>query len=224
MRVGNAACSVIQQLGCASRALVLLRSSTGDGDGDDDDGSALFRPYTPGEEDAVTVPRSSQRLFAIVLALPVLAILAGVATYSPTDEELRQELARKAVRLRGGGGRFGMWADVGVSVLVLLAVSGAAHSGSSLLAAVFSTAPTGVPLSLYLVHRATTAGGKMLRPELEAFLLACIKGVLALACFCGGALGVLRAGVEPSLPLLLAAGYLGWAAAWLLLQKLTAVV
>ena len=55
--------------------------------------------------------------------------------------ELRDELARKAARLRGGGGGAATAAaDLLVSVAVLVAVSMAAHSGSGLMAAVFSTA------------------------------------------------------------------------------------
>lgn len=197
---------------------ILLCDDDGSGDGE-----GIFRPYTPGEEDAVEVPDSSRRLFAAVLGIPVLAILLGIATYNPTDEELRDELVRKATRLRGGGGGAATAAaDLLVSVAVLVAVSMAAHSGSGLMAAVFSTAPTGVPLSLWLVHRAaasSAAGGA----ALETFLRACIKGTVALACFCLGALACVRRsdGAPPSLALLLVAGFGSWAAAWLALRRVT---
>jgi hypothetical protein len=82
----------------------ILRSSLGlkladeDADGD---GQAIFKPYQPGEE-AIEVPASSRRIFALVLGVPVLAILIGIATYNPTDQELRNDQLRKATRLRGG--------------------------------------------------------------------------------------------------------------------------
>ena len=69
---------------------------------DVDEGNAIFRPYEPGEENRVEVPESSKRLFALILAFPALALLAGIATYNPTDDELEQEKARKALQLRGG--------------------------------------------------------------------------------------------------------------------------
>ena len=119
-----------------------------------------------------------------------------------------------------------MWADLGISVLVLGAVAAAAHSGSTFMAAVFSTAPTGVPLSLWLVHRAASGGaqgGGSL--ALQSFLRSCIKGVAALGCFCFGALALvtLRPSPDGSLPsvgALLAAGYAGWAAAWMVLRSI----
>ena len=85
------------------------------------------------------------------------------------------------------------------------------------------TAPTGVPLSLWLVHRAaSTEGGSL---ALESFLRSCIKGVLALGCFCFGALALVRLrpspadGSLPSVGALLAAGYTGWAVAWMVLRS-----
>ena len=145
---------------------------------------------------------------------------AGVASqHSVVDRPLTT-----VRRLRGGGGgSASMWADLGISVLVLGAVATAAHSGSTLMAAVFSTAPTGVPLSLWLVHRAaSTEGGSL---ALESFLRSCIKGVLALGCFCFGALALVRLrpspadGSLPSVGALLAAGYTGWAVAWMVLRS-----
>ena len=87
------------------------------------------------------------------------------------------------------------WADILVSVAVLVGVSAAAESGSAVLAAVFATAPTGVPLSLWLVHRAElkAAGTPGSSAEvLETFLWGCIKGLVAGVCFCAGALQLVR--------------------------------
>jgi hypothetical protein len=86
-------------------------------------------------------------------------------------------------RLRGGGGGSERAVDLLISVLVLAGVSAAAHAGSPLLAAVLSTAPTGVPLSLWLVHRADASAS-------AAFLLACLQGVGALAAFCSGCVSI----------------------------------
>jgi hypothetical protein len=69
-----------------------------------DDGSALFRPYSADDEE-LEVPDASKRLFVAILGAPTLALLAGIVTYAPTDEELRQDQDRKAkelLRLRGG--------------------------------------------------------------------------------------------------------------------------
>ena len=84
-------------------------------DADDDDGAAIFRPYTPGEESTIDVPDASKRLFTIILAVPTLALLLGILTYNPTNDELAQEQERKAEqlrRLRGGSttpANFGRW-------------------------------------------------------------------------------------------------------------------
>jgi len=94
-----------------------LRISQADEDGDD--GAALFRPYSPAEE-TVTVPESSRRLFVTLLTVPTLALLAGIITYNPTADELREEQQRKAMRLRGGGGGAAAM-DLVVSMLVLAA-------------------------------------------------------------------------------------------------------
>ena len=69
---------------------------------DENDGSALFRPYSASEEGAVEVTSSARLLFGVIFAVPTLALLAGIATYNPTDEELRGEQLRKAMQLRGG--------------------------------------------------------------------------------------------------------------------------
>ncbi len=76
------------------------RLAAGDEEGDDD-GTALFKPFSTGDGE-VSVPDSSKRLFIAVLAAPALLLLAGVATYNPTDEELAAERQRQALRLRGG--------------------------------------------------------------------------------------------------------------------------
>jgi hypothetical protein len=125
------------------------------------------------------------------------------------------------LQLRGGG-TADIATDLLISIVVLLAVAMAARSGSSLMAAVFSTAPTGVPLSLWLVHRAavsTSSPTSTVASNVEAFLLACLKGVAALASFCLGALALSRCVEAPSIPALLAAGYASWAAVWFGLRR-----
>ena len=105
-----------------------------------------------------------------------------------------------------------------------VAVAVAARSGSSIMSAVFSTAPTGVPLSLWLVHRAACTvegGGKAATVSIDRFLVAVIKGGLALAAFALGALTLLRTlgdAAPPPLAALLSAGFGAWAAAWGLLR------
>ena len=95
-------------------------------------------------------------------------------------------------------------ADLAISMLVLVGVALAARSGSELVAAIFSTAPTGVPLSLWLVHRAASSSGSNL--SIEAFLTAVVKGAAALAAFALGGLALLKAaGDVPSLGALLGA-------------------
>ena len=78
-------------------------------DADDDDGAAIFRPYTPGEESTIDVPDASKRLFTIILAVPTLALLLGILTYNPTNDELAQEQERKAEQLRRC---FALWSAV----------------------------------------------------------------------------------------------------------------
>lgn len=122
--------------------------------------------------------------------------------------------------LRGGSIDGGALADLLISVIVLLAVALAARSANTVLAAVFSTAPSGVPLSLWLVHRAARASGGA--QQVETFLVAVIKGGLALSSFALGALALckLQSGLEaPSLTVLLGAGFTSWALAWSLLQR-----
>ena len=104
----------------------------------------------------------------------------------------------------GGGGDSARAADLVLSIAVLIAVSLAAHSGSTWLAAVFSTAPTGVPLSLWLVVRAAGAGGSDPALAVEPFLRACIKGTLALASFCIGSLACVKMYASTTSPALLA--------------------
>ena len=89
-----------RRLRTAGGVRLLARRQEDDDDGDD--GRALFRPYSAGEEGAVEVTSSARLLFGVIFAVPTLALLAGVATYNPTDEELRGEQLRKAMQLRGG--------------------------------------------------------------------------------------------------------------------------
>ena len=122
------------------------------------------------------------------------------------------------LRLRGGIDA-AVWSDLTISILVLLGVAFAARSGSSLMAAVFSTAPTGVPLSLWLVHRASTVASADAN-MVEQFLLACVKGVSALMAFCLGALALVRSSAgTPSFAEILGVGFASWAVAWALLRR-----
>ena len=107
----------LQPAGFAARPVVqrLLASPAARVPDDPDEGNAIFKPYTPGEEDEIAVPDSSKRLFALVLALPAIALLVGIATYNPTADELEEDRLRKATRLRGGSttpagsNQFGRW-------------------------------------------------------------------------------------------------------------------
>lgn len=134
-----------------------------------------------------------------------------------TVHEVRSSIGTDLFRIRGGGGG-DVVADISVSLIVLIAVALAARSGSSTMAAVFSTAPTGVPLSLWLVQRASTTGAAPV--SVAAFCRACIKGSLALAAFCSGALLLAQGSTAPSLAALLGTGYVCWAVAWVLLQRI----
>ena len=111
-------------------------------------------------------------------------------------------------------------ADLTISMIVLVGVALAARSGSSLVAAIFSTAPTGVPLSLWLVHRAASSSSSEGNLSIEAFLVAVVKGSAALAAFALGALALVKAAGEvPSLSALLCAGFSSWALAWAMLKR-----
>lgn len=158
---------------------------------------------------------------------PALAAVRGALSNTNGVATAQQYLVESPLLQLRGGVNGDVAADLLISVTVLLAVALAARSGSSLMAAVFSTAPTGVPLSLWLVHRAatssadpSTAGGSVL--SIEGFLIACLKGVAALASFCLGALALARssAPATPSFLALLATGYASWAVAWAALQRL----
>ena len=132
------------------------------------------------------------------------------------------------------------WLDLLVSLLVLVAVSLASEHGSTLVAAVAATAPTGLPLSLWLVLQAaarSAAPAQAQAAQVDSFLVAATKGTLCACAFCLGALGYLRSqqhggggqtgggagggGVEVGLlGALLLAGYGCWGAAWLALHSL----
>ena len=128
---------------------------------------------------------------------------------------LSHEQPTNLLALRGGFSETA--ADLTISMIVLLGVALASRSGSALVAAIFSTAPTGVPLSLVLVHRAASSSGSNL--SIEAFLLAVIKGAAALAAFALGALALVKTTELPSLGALLGAGFASWALAWALLRR-----
>lgn len=118
------------------------------------------------------------------------------------------------------------WLDLLVSLLVLVAVSLAVDHGGAALAALVATAPTGMPLSLYLVksaaERAESSSSSQLA-QLDIFLASCIRGGLAAVAFAGGALWLVRTskgggGGTPSLAALLFVGYGCWGAAWTVLR------
>ena len=72
-----------------------------------------------------------------------------------------------------------------------------------------------MPLSLWLVHRAAPDAAMV-----EHFLVACLKGVAALACFCLGALALVRTSAQkPSFEACLGVGFASWAIAWALLRR-----
>ena len=101
------------------------------------------------------------------------------------------------------------YADILVSLLVLVCVSIAADHGSPLLAAFAATAPTGTALSLYLI-----ANRRELRPrDTERFLAGASKGLAAAIAFCAAAYVATRRGVASPVPLI-ACGLVGWATAW----------
>ena len=121
------------------------------------------------------------------------------------------------------------WLDLFVSLLVLVAVALAADFGSPALAAVAATVPTGVPLSLALVQSAAARAKPPLSDaaqlaQLDGFLQACVKGMLAACCFCLAALWLVRSRAAgdgaPGLGALLLVGYSCWGGAWLLLRHL----
>ena len=70
---------------------------------EESDGAAIFRPFSA-EEAEIDVPDSSKRFIVGIFAVPIFLVLAGVATYNPSDDEIRQEQQRRAnaLRLRGG--------------------------------------------------------------------------------------------------------------------------
>ena len=157
------------------------------------------------------------------------AMITGPILHSQLGSSAAGALAlvphKPLLELRGGFSFDGeVVTDLLVSVCVLVAVAVAARSGSSIMSAVFSTAPTGVPLSLWLVHRAACTvegGGKAATVSIDRFLIAVIKGGLALAAFALGALTLLRTlgdAAPPPLAALLSAGFGAWAAAWGLLR------
>ena len=123
------------------------------------------------------------------------------------------------------------WLDLLVSLVVLVAVSLASEHGSTLVAAVAATAPTGLPLSLWLVLQAaarSAAPAQAQAAQVDSFLVAATKGTLCACAFCLGALCYLRSqqhgggqgGGGVGLGALLLAGYGCWGAAWLALHSL----
>lgn len=99
--------------------------------------------------------------------------------------------------------------DLLSSVGVLVAVALAADFGSPLLAAVAATAPTGGPLSLWLVWSAG-ATPEQRADSTDKFLVGGIKGMLAGVLFYVGALTVLRSGAASGFAPLLLAGFGSW--------------
>eukprot|EP00747_Dinoflagellata_sp_TGD_P081578 gnl/TRDRNA2_/TRDRNA2_161364_c0_seq2.p1 gnl/TRDRNA2_/TRDRNA2_161364_c0~~gnl/TRDRNA2_/TRDRNA2_161364_c0_seq2.p1 ORF type:complete len:117 (-),score=16.99 gnl/TRDRNA2_/TRDRNA2_161364_c0_seq2:147-497(-) len=109
-------------------------------------------------------------------------------------------------------------ADLLISFAVLVAVAVTADYGSPFLAAVAATAPTGGPLSLWLVVSSSPA--EKVAATTDQFLYSSIKGMIAGLAFYVGLLLLLRLGVvsASNCGLMICGGYLSWAFAWLALQ------
>ena len=106
--------------------------------------------------------------------------------------------------------------DVLISIAVLIVVALTAESGNPGLAAVAASAPTGVPLSLYLVwSRAPPAADHT--KVLTAYTGALVRGVYATLAF--ALVARLCATRGYGLGSILAAAYLAWAAAWWALNR-----
>jgi hypothetical protein len=119
------------------------------------------------------------------------------------------------------------WLDLLVSLIVLVVVSLAADHGGAVLAGVAASAPTGVPLSLYLVKSAAEKSESTAAQfaQLDGFLASCLRGGGAAGAFAAGALWLVRASKAsgdgtPSLAALLLAGYGCWGLAWALLRHM----
>ena len=115
-------------------------------------------------------------------------------------------------------GQMVMISDLLISFAVLVAVAISADYGSPLLAAVAATAPTGGPLSLWLMLSASPPA--QLEANIEQFLYASIKGMIAGTAFYVGLLFMLRLGVVEAsqFGFMLCIGYGSWAAVWFVLQ------
>ena len=104
-----------------------------------------------------------------------------------------------------------------ISVLVLLLVGWAAEQQNTLLAAVASTAPTGVPLSLFIVASRNPRDDPAV---LVNFTRSLCLGVFSTLVFAIAAHVAARVGMR--LGGVLVAGFAGWALSWLALARLGA--
>ena len=103
-----------------------------------------------------------------------------------------------------------------ISVLVLLLVGWAAEQQNTLLAAVASTAPTGVPLSLFIVASRNPRDPAVLVNFTRSLCLGVFSTlVFAIAAHVAARVGMRLGGV-------LVAGFAGWALSWLALARLGA--
>ena len=101
-----------------------------------------------------------------------------------------------------------------ISVFVLLFVSWCAEQENALLAAAASTAPTGVPLSLFIV--ASRNPGARGQPVLIAFTRSLVMGVLSTLVFAVAAHLAARQGLRVGGVLVV--GYAAWALCWMALS------
>ena len=102
-----------------------------------------------------------------------------------------------------------------ISVLVLLLVGWAAEQQNTLLAAVASTAPTGVPLSLFIVASRNRDPAVLVNFTRSLCLGVFSTLVFAIAAHVAARVGMRLGGV-------LVAGFAGWALSWLALARLGA--
>mmetsp|Transcript_75059 Transcript_75059/g.140032 ORF Transcript_75059/g.140032 Transcript_75059/m.140032 type:complete len:139 (+) Transcript_75059:49-465(+) len=105
------------------------------------------------------------------------------------------------------------YGGVAISVGVLLAVELAARHGSSHLAAIAATVPTGIPLSLLIL----TSKQHGSQEELQHFAAACLQGSVSLVCFCLAMFMVARRG--GGFGSMLCAGYAMWLTSWWLIRS-----
>ena len=114
-----------------------------------------------------------------------------------------------------GAADFEKTLSTAISVLVLLLVGWAAEQQNTLLAAVASTAPTGVPLSLFIVASRNPHPAVLVNFTRSLCLGVFSTLVFAIAAHVAARVGMRLGGV-------LVAGFAGWALSWLALARLGA--